>query len=350
MTVEKEKLSDLKEKYEKAENFVEEESKNDPATEPYKSHYLAKDILLEMRNNMKNTLSDFKANGQTAAADLYTCILCHIIVDLGKICVHVEETSTGEQYLDEALALVHDYEKHPSGICSYVNGLNQLGILHSGRGDVKRSKECLVDAERAYNDFKAAGNAPLTIYDMFGTVDEIEVGKGDAQLEKINTLTLFYLAQIFGNEGDLHKSAVYCHTTLKKQLELKEYDPIDWALNAATLSQYFCTNNRYKEVRVLLATIVYFNDLRIFSSTRYLQASHHLAAASHIIDEYEKEMIKPAMSEDEKTAAMEVFKHRSADVSRCWAKYGLNLLSDSRERLLMDDDQIQSKINKNVFS
>lgn len=342
MTVEKEKLSDLKEKYEKAEKLVEEESKNDPPTEPFKSHYLAKDILVEMQNNIKNTLGGYEAISQTAAVELYKFILGHIIIDLGKICVFTEELSAGEKYLEQGIELLAKYRNHPSAVCPYVYGLNQIGILWSNRGDMKKAKECLVLAESVYNVFKASDKAPLTIYDIFGTIEEIEVGKGAAKLEKINTLTLFYLAQVFGNEGDLHKSAVYCHTTLRKQLELKEYDSIDWALNAATLSQYFCTNNRYKEVRtqVVLEDNGKWRSMDLFS----FQARHHLAAATHILNVFQKVMIEPEMSEDEKKAIAEVFKHRSADVSRCWAKYGLNLLSDSRERLLMDDGDIQSKI------
>lgn len=42
------------------------------------------------------------------------------------------------------------------------------------------------------------------------------------------------------------------------------------------------------------------------------------------------------MTDDEKKAAEESFDHRLADVNRCWVKYALNLMSDSRDRLLRD--------------
>lgn len=90
-----------------------------------------------------------------------------------------------------------------------------------------------------------------------------------------------------------------------------------------------------------VALVIFFSNL--FSSPFVLQARHHLSAAVYILDEFEKVMIKPEMTENEKSAITEEFKHRSADVNRCWAKYGLNLLADSRERLLMDDAAIQSK-------
>jgi hypothetical protein len=35
----------------------------------------------------------------------------------------------------------------------------------------------------------------------------------------------------------------------------------------------------------------------------------------------------------------ERFRHRSADVARCWAKYGLMLLSNSRERLMSEENE-----------
>jgi hypothetical protein len=35
----------------------------------------------------------------------------------------------------------------------------------------------------------------------------------------------------------------------------------------------------------------------------------------------------------------ERFRHRSADIARCWAKYGLMLLSTSMERLMSEVDE-----------
>lgn len=35
------------------------------------------------------------------------------------------------------------------------------------------------------------------------------------------------------------KAAHYCHSTLKRQLEHNAYHPMEWAINAATLSQFY---------------------------------------------------------------------------------------------------------------
>ena len=62
-----------------------------------------------------------------------------------------------------------------------------------------------------------------------------------------------------------------------------------------------------------------------------------MAAATQILLEHQNNLIKPGMTDDEKKAAEDNFNHRLADVHRCWVKYALNLMSDSRDRLLQDD-------------
>lgn len=61
------------------------------------------------------------------------------------------------------------------------------------------------------------------------------------RFEKVYTHTLYYLAQVYQHLEMTEKAAQYCHTTLKRQLEYSGYYPIEWALNAAILSQYYLT-------------------------------------------------------------------------------------------------------------
>lgn len=57
------------------------------------------------------------------------------------------------------------------------------------------------------------------------------------------TKTKYYMAQCYQHLDDTESSAIYCHLTLKKQLKNHEFlsffDPVDWAVSAATLSQFF---------------------------------------------------------------------------------------------------------------
>ena len=326
MTIIKEKLSDLKEKYEKAEKLVEEESKNDTEVEPYKSHYAAKDILIEIQNNLKNILFEFSNSDQDGDALVYKCILGYIYKDIGRICIWTDELSNGEQFLQKCLDTLEPIKLNAECVNAYLGALNQIGILWSNRQNPLKSKEYLKRAEELYKEFKGTGNIPLTIYDVFGTKHEVEVGKGMDVLEKIHTLTLYYLAQIYGSLEDLHGSAMYCHTTLQRQLDFNDYEAIDWSLNSATLSQYFFMNNRNSESR------------------------HHLAAAQYMLDKHESEMYTDQQNEEERGAILERFRHRSADIMRCWAKYGLNLLSESKNRLINDtgdDDEDSDKKGTN---
>lgn len=237
MTISKEKLSDYKEKYEEAENLVEVDSKHDPPTEPYRSHYKAMDILVEMQNNLKNLLNDLPADEEDDdSRRLLLYILGFIYKDMGRICVWTQELTNGENHLMKCIELLEPYKMNPECVNAYLGALNQIGVLWSNRNDAPKSKEYLEQADQLFRDFKASTKIPFTIYDIFGSKDEIEQGKGMEQMEQTHTLTLYYLAQILGTLGDLHKSAALCHRTLQRQLEFNDYEHIDWALNAATLS------------------------------------------------------------------------------------------------------------------
>lgn len=219
----------------------------------------------------------------------------------------------GESYFRRVLDSLENDKLTAEVIICYSDVLNQSGILWSARQKPEESKKCLVKAENLYQEFKDSNTTPLSISDIFGT--EIEKGKGDLNLEKTHTLTLYYLAQVFGQEGDLHTSAHYCHLTLKRQLEFNDFEPIDWALNAATLSQYYFSKNELKQSR------------------------HLLAAAQHMLDKFSTDLEQnQELSEEQKSSQTEILKHRTADVARCWAKYAIYILSTSQERLMQEKE------------
>lgn len=325
MTVLKEKLSDIKEQYEKAQKLIEEESKSDPITEPYRSHYKACQVLLDLENNILNIIQDIPSADSSEQIKTYSAILSHVLKEIACIYTFTEELSNGEKYFRKALERIGEDNKNESMfITVYVDTLNQLSILCSQLENIEQSKEFLETAENAYRTFKEKNGQALTISDVFGSPEEIEMGKGDIALEKLHTLTLYYMAQVLGNLGNLEKSANYCHQTLKRQIEYNDYEPIDWALNAATLSQHFFTKNKLKQSR------------------------HLLAAASYMLDKYEQDICAMELTEDQRKSKMDTLNHRSADVARCWAKYGLHILSTSKERLMQDNEEDQEGVVKEM--
>ncbi|KAH8391983.1 hypothetical protein KR215_011643 [Drosophila sulfurigaster] len=320
----KEVLSDYKELFEQANKLVEDESKSDPPTDPYRSHYKARDVLLTLKKLLDDQLVSLQASEADGGHEelVYKAMLGFVQRDLGRIYIFTEESSEGEKYLVHCLELLEPHKQRPECIIAYMGAINELSIVLGSRQEYKKAADLLLKAEQSYQAFKQSGEVALNLTELH-TPDETP-GGGNQELENIYTLCGFYLAQMYGHIGEPEKSAQCCHRTLYRQLQYKTYDPIDFALNTATLSQYYIGKDRFKEAR------------------------HHLAAATIIMAEHEATMLKPEMSEQQRADYTETFKHRYADVARCWAKYGLSLLQVSRERLLADDDEDEdgNKLNK----
>ncbi|XP_040166450.1 KIF-binding protein [Anopheles arabiensis] len=311
MKVTKENLSDIREDYEKAHRYIDEESKNDPPTEPFRSHYTARDLLNSALRKVK-TLSE-ALDQDSEVATTVRCIHANILKDIGKITIFVEEPR-GEVLLKEALELIEkDSGKEPT-INVHIEILNQLGIMACNLSNFAESKQYLDQAKDIYCETKELDRQPLTMADLFGTKEEVEKGKGLKLLESNHTLTLYYLAQVFGFLDNLADSARYCHMTLRRQLEYNEFEYVDWALNAATLSQFYFPKNHLS------------------------QARHLLAASTFMLNRYETEVVEKITNPAERAEKEETLRYRMADVGRCWAKYGLHILCASKERLSADDE------------
>lgn len=321
MTILKEQLTDFKEKFEQAQKLIDE-CKSD-SLEPYKSHYKSRDILQSLETSLVKIIDETKDERDLV---VFKAILGYILKDIGKINSFVEETNQAELYLNKCLEILESDQLEPEVIICYVDTLNQLGILWSKLGDNEKSKDYLLRSEKVAREFKEINRKPLTIYDSFGNdPDEIEKGKGEESLEKTCTLTFFYLAQVYGTDGDLEASGKYCHITLNRQLELNDYEPVDWALNAATLSQYYFGKNMLKQSR------------------------HLLAAANFMLENYSDELETKELNEEQRGAAVENLKHRTADVSLCFVKYCLYLLTTSIERLMQEKEESSKETDPAQF-
>lgn len=52
-------------------------------------------------------------------------------------------------------------------------------------------------------------------------------------------LATVLLSSYFCLSGETERAATYCHSTLQRLLPLKQFNRMEWALNAAMLSQYY---------------------------------------------------------------------------------------------------------------
>ncbi|XP_053612535.1 KIF-binding protein-like [Plodia interpunctella] len=312
---EKEIINDFKENYGKVRKLLDEDSKNDPENEPYLSKYKAKNILTSMRDSLKNVMNTESNLDQIKLLAMQGAVLLNV----GIIDMETEDFASSEKGLMEAEELLAEHASKPEIVTTLINVYNNLGILWSNRDEPEKAKSFLLKAKELYEGFKCTLQMPLPIDHMMNNAGEAAVGDF-MLLEKAHTLTLYYLAQVYGSLKENLKSAVYCHVTLRRQLQYSDYEPIDWALNSATLSQFFAEQNGF------------------------YQSRHHLAAASTILDTYEDSLSASGDDDEVFLAKLETLKHRSADVARCWAKYCLLLMTASKARLMNDAERMTEAI------
>ncbi|XP_071787845.1 KIF-binding protein-like [Asterias amurensis] len=300
-------------KFAEARKLTEEDSKNDPETNPFKSKYAAREIYQELRAKLEHYYginTDEQQQQQQQDSDLHL-MLASLRYHLGVNYVDTEETSSGEDYLSACRKMLKGLSLDTRAVSLTVKTLNQLGILWSGRRELQKALEFLLEAESVYKKFKhEVGAAPFGINDLLVPEEHrFTDHKRQQQFEKGYTHTLYYLAQVYGNLGDSEKSASHCHETLKRQLETSQYEPMDWALNCATLSQYYITQDDYS------------------------QARHCLASATRIYAEALQKLPAVETEEDQLDDDIDKLKRHKADIARCWLKYCLALLNFSKDKL-----------------
>ncbi|KAG8435278.1 hypothetical protein GDO86_013287 [Hymenochirus boettgeri] len=158
---------------------------------------------------------------------------------------------------------------------------------------------------------KEVGKPPIDPDEHFyPEVQKLTEQERSKRFERVYTHTLYYLAQVYKHLKQDEKAAQYCHTTLQRQLEYDSYNPVEWAINAATLSQYYLTKQCYMEAR------------------------HCLAAANVVFTKAGQIPSAEAAKENEvEQERLDLLGQKKADIARCWVKYCLNLLQDARKKL-----------------
>ncbi|EFN77612.1 KIF1-binding protein homolog [Harpegnathos saltator] len=297
--------ANIRDKYLKVRKILDEQGVNN-SNELYEATKILKEIIEEL--NIKLTGSIEPKN------EIIMLAITHL--NLGIIHLDSEETKSAEEQFIMCTDLLEDRELEPGSILPMISALNQLGILYAQWSEPMKAKVALEKAEKLYIEFtENIRLAPVNVAVAMG----MNTGGLSAEnfLEKLHTLSLYYLAQVYNTLDDKDRFAAYCHKTLNMQLSQEDVDYIDWALNAATLSQYFIGHDNFS------------------------QARYHLAAASHILQKHQNILEAKGQKESSESIAAEyeTYYHRSADVARCWVKYGITLLSASKERLLRRVDQ-----------
>ena len=283
-------LVNLKEDFLKAEALI---SVIDPKETPFESKYQARKILRDLVTKVENNKA----------------ILGGVHCLLGIIDVDVEEFSQGETDLLQALNYICDEENRDKIIIHEIKTLNQLGILWCLRDNFEKAKTYLDRSLESYENFLQREDKKC-LYELSDLFDESKFPSFEEKenvLELLNTHTHYYLAQVYEKMGDASKAAECCHITLTKQLELKEFQHLDWATNAAMLSQHYLAKEDY-------------------STTK-----RHLIASWVMLDRYENELSSKESSQELEDDRHAMLQKCRAEVSRAWGKYSLLLLQRSMD-------------------
>jgi len=302
------------EKFTEAVRLNDEESKKDPESEPYRSMYEAREIWQRLK-------SDVDRHRESAPDTVHGVqwLFLEAVLDLklGMNYIDTEEKSTGEERLANCLSVLDAYCYRAEVCCIMQTALNHIGILNCERSESQKGLEFLQRAETLYKDFSdKVGGAPWTVNDLFrsdsydrsASMEKLVQNRVE-NFENTYTHTLYYIAQALTKVGNSAESAQYCRMTLHRQLSSHKYEPVDWAMNAATLSQYYIMESSFPLAR------------------------HCLSSAQFILKETSE-----SFDQTSDEASDQVHK-AWADLYRCWAKYGLALLEHSKQRLYRQLDE-----------
>lgn len=127
------------------------------------------------------------------------------------------------------------------------------------------------------------------------------------KIDKVVTNNIQMQAFLYNKLNLSHKYSLYNHTALRRQLEMKEGTPQDWAMRTARLGNYF----------------TYLNQLG--------NAKHHLCAAYHVLRTcHDNCKLMP----EEFVLQKADFEMQFLELSHHWVKYGLSLLKLSKKKIL----------------
>lgn len=312
------------ETYKKVRELTDQESLKDPENDPFKSKYKARELLQEILSKVHKEREENESDPSMKIVE------AALQYQLGNNYTHTEERPAGEECLEKCINLLKNDElmMRQEAVSVALITYSELGIIWASRYQGRdKAMFNLQKVESLYNKYKhEVGLAPFAIDESLRPKEDRFTNlQREAKFEKIFTHTLFYLAQMYKQSEDNDLSAAYCQRTLRRQLEAKEYDPKEWAVNSAGLSQYYICQNMYRE------------------------AKHCLACANVIIEEAKppEGLPDPRPDDDNETVMLRnEIPQRKADIARCWIKYFLALLDYSKERLY--NDVCELDINRQV--
>lgn len=312
-------------------NDLDENSEEKEAIKPFNKYYEARQLYEQILMKLEGTTqTDAAVKEATQLGDvLQQSSIVAVRLRLASNYVETEENVTGRRQYEKCVEMLRDLPTQSETVCLKIIAVNCLGWIALDHEEFDLADTLLNEAVTNYETFKELkGNlAPLSLDTVvkiaFASqvqseeISDVESVKLRQDFEKLHTLTLSYLAQVHRAKNEFHRSAEYCEKALIRQLShgKGEYDPVEWALNTATLSQY------------------YMNQETVLD---FWHARHCLASAELVFKQYQPQ------EETGKTRKTEF----EAQLQRSWANYCISILEISKRRLLEPEDAENTRITE----
>lgn len=184
-------------------------------------------------------------------------------------------------------------------LCYYMIQLDQTTM----------AREILESMEDLYDQIsKIEPHKFLDAEDLFTAEPVANIKRVNSEkIDKVITNNVQMQAFLYNKMNLPYKYTLYNHTALRRQLEMKEGTPQDWALRAARLGNYF----------------TYLNQIG--------NARHHLCAAYHVLKTcHDNCKLMP----EEFVLQKADFEIHFLELSHHWVKFGLTLFKMSKKKIL----------------
>ncbi|KAJ8736796.1 hypothetical protein PYW07_000067 [Mythimna separata] len=184
-------------------------------------------------------------------------------------------------------------------LCYYLIQLDQTTL----------AREILESMEDLYDQIsKSEPDKFLDAEDLFTAEPVTKIKRVNPEkVDKVITNNVQMQAFLYNKMNLPQKYTLYNHTALRRQLEMKEGTPQDWALRTARLGNYF----------------TYLNQIG--------NARHHLCAAYHVLRTcHDNCKLMP----EEFVLQKADFEIHFLELSHHWVKFGLTLFKMSKKKIL----------------
>ncbi|KAL4120729.1 hypothetical protein QTP88_013365 [Uroleucon formosanum] len=272
--------------------------------QPYESNANAKESMEEMYHTLMLKVNSLNGGPEEKKLNSRLAATCY---QLGRIYYEIRGNSAmAKSMFMKAINTVEGHESDADNILSVINSFNMLAYI-SEKDDANHEEalKYFMKADNAYQKYSEERSGKATIVsNLLPNCQKKHMITSKNPLISARLFSLFYAVEVYKSIGMFIDALIYTHFTLKLQLENNLYlqSPLDWALSSALIANLLIEQNAYQ------------------------QARHHLAAASTFME-------KIIPSKFVNLYNSETYKQYSADISRCWAKYGLRLLKKSKSRL-----------------